>query len=203
MVPRGPERLSLRCCLANTRGRMSSGSTFLGVVSNVHRRNREKPLENNLIRQSIRTGSCSLTKRCALRQANRRSRFSRPVRQTRRSPISCNEWSLQRSGHTGFQSTEQHDEAFVRRFQSIVHFPMPRPEERYEIWQKTLPAQFEVARMSTCGQVAARYELSGAGILNVTHYCAIEALADQSRRLDSRRLEAAIMREFVKEGKVV
>jgi hypothetical protein len=95
------------------------------------------------------------------------------------------------------------DEAFVRRFQSIVHFPMPSPEERHEIWRKTLPAQFEVADDVDLRKVAARYELTGAGILNVTHYCAIEALADQSRRLDSKRLEAAIMREFVKEGKVV
>jgi AAA+ superfamily predicted ATPase len=95
------------------------------------------------------------------------------------------------------------DEAFVRRFQSIIHFPMPRPEERYEIWQKTFPSQIEVAGDIDWRQVAARYELTGAGILNVTHFCAIEALADQSRYLDSKRLEAAIMREFVKEGKIV
>ena len=47
------------------------------------------------------------------------------------------------------------------------------------------------------------YELAGAGIMNVTHYCALEALADDSRRLDLKRLEEAIMREYVKEGKVV
>jgi hypothetical protein len=37
----------------------------------------------------------------------------------------------------------------------------------------------------------------------VTHYCALEILADHSRLLDSKRLEAAILREYVKEGKVV
>ena len=26
------------------------------------------------------------------------------------------------------------DDAFVRRFQSIIHFPMPRIEERHKIW---------------------------------------------------------------------
>ena len=95
------------------------------------------------------------------------------------------------------------DEAFTRRFQSMVHFPLPRPEERFEIWRKVFPEQIEIAPDVDWRQVAARYELSGAGILNVAHYCAIESLADQSRRLSRERLEAGILREFVKEGKVV
>jgi hypothetical protein len=94
------------------------------------------------------------------------------------------------------------DDAFTRRFQAIVHFPMPTPEERCELWQKILPPQINIAADIDWRQVAARYELSGAGILNVTHFCAIEVLADQSRRLDLKRLEAAIMREYIKEGKV-
>jgi AAA+ superfamily predicted ATPase len=95
------------------------------------------------------------------------------------------------------------DEAFVRRFQTIIHFPMPRPEERYEIWKKTFPPQISIASDIDWRQIAARYELAGAGILNVVHYCAVEILAEQSHSLDLKRLEAAILREFVKEGKVV
>lgn len=38
------------------------------------------------------------------------------------------------------------DEAFVRRFQIIVHFPMPRPEERYKIWYNAFPHQIEIAQ---------------------------------------------------------
>ncbi|MCI5134162.1 MAG: ATP-binding protein, partial [Candidatus Electrothrix sp. AW2] len=52
-------------------------------------------------------------------------------------------------------------------------------------------------------QIAARFELTGAGILNVTHYCALEFLAGEYDTLSEKRLEAAIMREYVKEGKVV
>jgi len=95
------------------------------------------------------------------------------------------------------------DDAFTRRFQAVIHFPMPRPEERYEIWNKTFPPQIRIADDIDWQQVAARYELTGAGILNVTHFCAIEALADRSHYLDAKRLEAAIMREYIKEGKVV
>jgi AAA+ superfamily predicted ATPase len=95
------------------------------------------------------------------------------------------------------------DDAFIRRFQTIIHFPMPRPEERYEIWRKAFPSQIEIAEDIDWRQVATRFELSGADIMNVTHYCAIEALAGQSRYLDYKCLEAAILREYIKAGKVV
>ncbi len=95
------------------------------------------------------------------------------------------------------------DDAFTRRFQVIVHFPMPTPEERYELWQKTMPPQIDLAADIDWRQVAGRYELSGAGILNIAHFCAIEILANQSPCLDLKRLEAAIFREYIKEGKVV
>jgi AAA+ superfamily predicted ATPase len=95
------------------------------------------------------------------------------------------------------------DDAFARRFQTIIHFPVPRSEERYEIWSKTFPPQISISSDIDWQHIAARYELTGAGILNVTHYCAVEILAEQSCSLDLKRLEAAILREFIKEGKVV
>ncbi len=95
------------------------------------------------------------------------------------------------------------DDAFVRRFQSMIHFPMPSPEERYGIWSKAFPPQIRIAEDVDWRQVAARFELAGAGIMNVTHYCALEALSDRSLSLDLKRLEAAIRREYVKEGMVV
>jgi AAA+ superfamily predicted ATPase len=95
------------------------------------------------------------------------------------------------------------DDAFVRRLQAIIPFPAPRAEERYEIWRKTFPAQIEVADDVDWRHIAARHELTGAGILNVTHFCAIDVLSKQTRHLDLTRLEAAIQREYVKEGKVL
>jgi hypothetical protein len=93
------------------------------------------------------------------------------------------------------------DDAFARRFQSIIHFPMPRLEERYHIWRKSLPAQ--IVHDIDWHQIAARYELTGAGILNIVHYCSIELLASQASTLDITQLESAIHREFIKEGKIV
>ena len=95
------------------------------------------------------------------------------------------------------------DDAFVRRFQAMIHFPMPRSEERQRIWQNTFPSQITLASDIDWQQIATRYELTGAGILNVSHFCAIQALAEQSLQVDLRRLEAAIQREYVKEGRIV
>ncbi len=95
------------------------------------------------------------------------------------------------------------DDAFARRFQSMVHFPMPRPQERQAIWEKAFPPQIRIAKEIDWQEIAARYELTGAGIINVTEYCVIEALADGSSLVDLKRLHAAILREYVKEGKVV
>jgi SpoVK/Ycf46/Vps4 family AAA+-type ATPase len=94
------------------------------------------------------------------------------------------------------------DDAFIRRLQNIVQFPMPRPEERYEIWRKTFPPQIAVSDDIDWRHIAARHELTGAGILNVTHFCAVDVLAKQSLRVDLKALEAAIQREYIKEGKI-
>lgn len=95
------------------------------------------------------------------------------------------------------------DDAFVRRLQTIVHFPMPGAGERLQIWRKTFPPQIEVADDIDWQAIASRHELSGANILNITHYCAVDMLAREAGCIDRAHLEAAIMREFVKEGKIV
>jgi hypothetical protein len=95
------------------------------------------------------------------------------------------------------------DEAFSRRFQSIIHFPMPKPEERHALWLNTLPERMMTDAEIDWRSIASRYELSGASILNIVHYCAIESLANPANPFDNKRLEKAIMREFIKEGKVV
>jgi len=95
------------------------------------------------------------------------------------------------------------DDAFVRRFQAIIHFPVPGPAEREGIWNKTFPKQIEIDPEINWQQIASRYELTGAGIINVAQFCAIEVLAGKKHILSLKQLESAIMREYVKEGKVV
>jgi AAA+ superfamily predicted ATPase len=95
------------------------------------------------------------------------------------------------------------DDAFLRRFQASVNFPMPRPEERCGIWSRSFPSQITVAEDVDWRDLAARFDLTGAGIVNVAHFCALEALSNATRRVDRMSLEGAILRELVKEGKIV
>jgi len=91
----------------------------------------------------------------------------------------------------------------VRRLQAIIPFPIPRTEERYEIWRRTLPSQMPLAADVDLHHIAARHELTGAGILNVTHFCAIEVLAKKMPHVNLKALEDAIRREYIKEGKIM
>jgi hypothetical protein len=95
------------------------------------------------------------------------------------------------------------DDAFIRRFQAIIHFPMPGPNERETIWRKAFPVQLEIDPGIDWHQIATRYELTGAGIINVAHFCAVEVLASKLYHLSLSQLENAITREYIKEGKVV
>ncbi len=95
------------------------------------------------------------------------------------------------------------DDAFIRRFQAIIHFPMPGVSERASIWAKTLPGNLEKSKEIDWLQVASRFELSGAGIVNVLHFCALECAAENTSILSLKKLENAVLREYIKEGRVV
>jgi AAA+ superfamily predicted ATPase len=95
------------------------------------------------------------------------------------------------------------DAAFYRRFQAAVRFLVPGPAERHRIWCAAVPAQLKIADDVDWADVAQRFQLTGAGIVNVTQFCALEALANGSHRIGLTNLEAAVRREYVKEGKVV
>ncbi|NJL46814.1 MAG: ATP-binding protein [Leptolyngbyaceae cyanobacterium SM2_5_2] len=69
------------------------------------------------------------------------------------------------------------DDAFSRRFEQIVHFPMPRQRERQLLWQKGLPQAATLEPAVDLGQLAARYELSGAMIMNVIRFVCLQAIA--------------------------
>jgi AAA+ superfamily predicted ATPase len=95
------------------------------------------------------------------------------------------------------------DEAFLRRFHAAVHFPMPRSEDRRAMWMRVFPPQIRVIDDVDWDDISRRFELTGAGIVNIGHFCAIEALANGSQSVDRSALESAIVRELVKEGKIV
>jgi hypothetical protein len=95
------------------------------------------------------------------------------------------------------------DDAFVRRFQSIIHFPMPKPAERLKIWQNTLPKSIKLDTSVNLSQIAEKYEISGASIVNIVQFCCLRALDENRKSIRTDDIKKGIEKEFGKEGKIV
>ena len=93
------------------------------------------------------------------------------------------------------------DDAFLRRFQSIVQFPMPRPPERLQIWRETFPAKVELEPAIDLVRIAERHELSGGTIVNVSRFAALKALSRGDQMILAQDVDEGIRRELQKEGR--
>lgn len=90
------------------------------------------------------------------------------------------------------------DEAFSRRFQSAIYFPMPDEGLRAELWQKMLPKKWLGKQREELLSVAAKTELSGGSITNVVRRCALYLMATGKKVLDKQTLEEALRKEEMK-----
>mgnify|MGYP005915213713 FL=1 len=89
------------------------------------------------------------------------------------------------------------DEAFSRRFQSVIYFPMPTEELRAEIWRKMLknwPGSVDEELIL----MAAETELSGGAITNVIRRCALSLVNQKDKSLNKSILNNALQKEKLK-----
>lgn len=95
------------------------------------------------------------------------------------------------------------DPAFARRFQAIIHFPMPNQAERLLLWRMILPEHM-LQQQGTLERLSAAYELPGASIINVAQYCFLRNMQPDGSiaPISGTALEEGLIREFNKEGKV-
>jgi hypothetical protein len=93
------------------------------------------------------------------------------------------------------------DDAFVRRFHSIINFPMPKPAERLRIWQNAFSPKAVMEKIVDLGVVADKYDLSGGTIMNVVRYSSLKALSRNKNIILLGDIETGIRREFLKEGR--
>lgn len=95
------------------------------------------------------------------------------------------------------------DEAFARRFQSIIHFKMPSVEERIKLWQKAFSGTCTLAPDIDLYTIAENYELAGGAIINVLRYCALAAIQRKDTVVNKQELLTGIRRELKKENKTI
>lgn len=93
------------------------------------------------------------------------------------------------------------DEAFIRRFHSVVHFPMPNNAERLQLWQKSLPAGLQLHDSIKLDQLSKQYEMSGAAILNAVQFATLQAYSRNDGHLMHADLVEGIRKEYLKEEK--
>lgn len=87
------------------------------------------------------------------------------------------------------------DEAFSRRFQSIIYFPMPDEELRAALWRSMLPKEWLGDDAEELIAKAAEAELSGGSISNAVRRCALQLIRSGMEHLNMITLRDSLDKE--------
>lgn len=95
------------------------------------------------------------------------------------------------------------DDAFARRFQTSVYFPLPDAEQRLLLWQVYFKGKCILEDNVDLERLAEEYVLSGGAIANVVRYGAIRALHMGREAISHDDLVKGVAKELIKEGKTI
>lgn len=93
------------------------------------------------------------------------------------------------------------DDAFIRRFHSLIHFPLPNSEERLTLWQKSMPLGLSHDASIDLHTLAKKFEMSGASILNAVQSAVLQAYEKGNKFLHQNDLVDGVRKEYLKEEK--
>lgn len=91
------------------------------------------------------------------------------------------------------------DDAFNRRFQSIIHFQLPNKDQRLKLWNAIFKKEMGVSD-SFKNEMAANYELTGGNLINILQTARIRSPKGDEKISESAIL-FAVRKELVKIGK--
>lgn len=94
------------------------------------------------------------------------------------------------------------DIAFTRRFQSIIYFPAPSPEQRFQLWTNTF-RNVKTKEDVDFGVLSNEHTITGGSIINVLRYCSLSALRRGDQGVGMDDITEGIKRELRKEGKTL
>lgn len=95
------------------------------------------------------------------------------------------------------------DDAFARRFQSMVHFPMPDAGQRLKLWEGMARHTARLGGDVNLVELAEAHELAGGAIANVLRFGAINALQAGRQLINASDLRRGVAKELRKEGRTV
>jgi SpoVK/Ycf46/Vps4 family AAA+-type ATPase len=93
------------------------------------------------------------------------------------------------------------DEAFLRRLDVIVDFPMPEEDDRRRLWERHLPPSLPRAGDTDLAFLARAFKLSGGNIRNACLAAAFFA-ASSDRPVEMTDLIRGTEREYLKLGRL-
>ena len=94
---------------------------------------------------------------------------------------------------------ENIDEAFSRRFQSMVNFKMPDATARVRLWRDSfVDKSFAVSEAIDWQHVAREYEVSGGQIVNILRFCCMQAIVREGGEVRKEDILLGIQRELRK-----
>jgi hypothetical protein len=95
------------------------------------------------------------------------------------------------------------DDSFVRRFESVINFPMPKPEERIKIWEQGFSPACLLDKKLDLKALSNQHEISGGAIMNIIRYASLMTINKGSNTVSSKDIEEGIKKELIKEGRTV
>ena len=95
------------------------------------------------------------------------------------------------------------DEAFGRRLQSVIYFPVPKSHERLSLWQNAFSTKTTLSDDLDLSVIADKYEIAGGSIINVVQYASLMALHRGESVIRQRDVLEGIRKEFRKDGKTI
>jgi hypothetical protein len=94
------------------------------------------------------------------------------------------------------------DEAFARRFQAAIRFPMPDAASRTRLWRDNFTGRgFILSPEIDFAALAERHELAGGAIINVLRHACLMAVERHPHMIEPHDLLEGIKLELYKEGR--
>ena len=96
---------------------------------------------------------------------------------------------------------ENIDDAFIRRCNTIIHFPKPESKERYSLWQKAFRGDIILMKDVNLRQLSESYELTGAEIKDIVHAISLKKRAKNKYSVYHREIISEIQKQIKKRKK--
>jgi len=94
------------------------------------------------------------------------------------------------------------DQAFIRRFQIVIHFPRPKEEERRALWRIAFPPSAPISQAIDMEPLV-KLDMTGASIVGAARMAALLAADAGSETIGEDHLQEGIRRQYRHESRVL